>query len=48
MKSIDQIVEEQGWDDTSLKDLLFQYIENQGSMDALRDFLENAATEENQ
>ncbi len=46
-KSIEEIIEAQGWDDATVNDLLFQYVENQGSMDALRDFLERAAGEEN-
>jgi hypothetical protein len=45
--SIEEIIEAQGWNEASVNDLLFSYIENQGSMDALRDFLEKAAGEEN-
>lgn len=45
--SIDDIIEYQGWDDGAVRDLLFQYIEDQGSMSALRDFLAETAREEN-
>lgn len=44
---IDEIIEKQGWNESTVKDLLFRYIENQGSMDALAEFLERAAEEEN-
>lgn len=46
--SIDEIIEKQGWNESTVNDLLFRYIENQGSMDALSDFLERAAQEENE
>lgn len=46
-KSIEEIIEAQGWDDATVNELLFRYIENQGSMDVLRDFLEQTADEEN-
>lgn len=46
-KSIEEIITAQGWNDATVNDLLFRYIENQGSMDALRDFLEQTASEEN-
>jgi hypothetical protein len=45
---IEEIIENQGWTDETMVVLLFSYIENQGSMDALRDFLEARAYEENQ
>jgi hypothetical protein len=45
--SIEEIIEQQGWTEETVNLLLFRYIENQGSMDALRDFLEQAAEEEN-
>lgn len=44
---IDEIIEQQGWDDNSVKELLFRYVGQQGSMDALRDFLAQVAEEEN-
>lgn len=47
-KSIEEIIEEQGWNDHTVMELLFQYIENQGSMDALQDFLAHQAAEENE
>jgi len=45
--TIEEIIEAQSWNDATVNDLLFQYIEQQGSMDALRDFLERVASEEN-
>lgn len=45
--SIDEIIENQGWNESTVNDLLFRYIENHGSMDALADFLERVAQEEN-
>ncbi len=45
--SIQEIIESQGWTDETMVELLFSYIENQGSMDALRDFLAARAYEEN-
>ena len=45
--TIEDIIEAQGWDDESVKELLFRYIEKQDSLLALRDFLEQAAAEEN-
>jgi hypothetical protein len=44
---IDEIIERQGWDNNSVNALLFRYIEQQQSMDGLRDFLAKAAEEEN-
>lgn len=44
---VDQIAEQQGWDDASLLELALTYIENQQSDDAFIDFLQVAAAEEN-
>lgn len=41
--SIDEIVEHQGWSKETLLDLVMEYIANQASDDALRDFLAQAA-----
>lgn len=46
-RMISDIIDEQGWDDAAICRLLFEYIDNQGSMDALRDFFAQKATEEN-
>lgn len=45
--SIDEIIEHQGWSDSTQLDLLREYITNQGDDDALRDFLRRKAEEEN-
>ncbi len=45
--SVDEIVEHQGWSTETLLHLVFEYIANQGSDDALRDFLAQAAENEN-
>lgn len=44
---LSEISERQGWTTDSERDLLLSYIENQGSQDAFRDFLEERAAEEN-
>ncbi len=45
--SIDEIVAHQGWSKETLLDLVMEYIGNQGSDDALRDFLAQMAEYEN-
>jgi hypothetical protein len=45
--SIDEIIEHQGWSKETLLDLVMEYIGNQGSDDALRDFLAQIAENEN-
>lgn len=50
--SIDAVVQEfadqQGWDKNTVLGLALQYIENQDSNDAFRDFLAATADEENE
>lgn len=45
---LDGFVESQGWDDDSIITLLCHYIDNQLSEDALVDFLQRQADEENE
>lgn len=45
--SIDEIIEHQGWSKETLLDLVMEYISNSDSDDALRDFLAQAAENEN-
>lgn len=45
---LNEIGDQQGWNDHSKIQLLCQYIDNQQSDDALADFLQQAADEENQ
>lgn len=47
-RTYDQIVKAQGWDDGSLVDILYEYIENQSDMATFIDFLEEKAAEENE
>lgn len=44
---IEEIIEHQGWTKETVLDLVMEYIGNQGSNDALRDFLAQAAENEN-
>lgn len=44
---IEEIIEHQGWNKETVLDLVMEYIGNQGSNDALRDFLAQAAENEN-
>jgi hypothetical protein len=44
--SIDEIIEHQSWSKETLLDLVMEYIGNQGSDDALRDFLAQIAENE--
>lgn len=44
---LDEIGDEQGWNDSSKLSLCLQYIENQGSDSAFEDFLRIQAEEEN-
>ena len=44
---IDQFQSQQGWTDDTVLDLLVQYIDNQGSGEALYDMLLQIAEEEN-
>ena len=44
---LSKISERQGWTAESERDVLLSYIENKGSQDAFRDFLEEQAATEN-
>lgn len=44
---IDEIIEKQCWNESTVNDLLFRYIENRCAMDDLADFLARVAEEEN-
>lgn len=48
-RGIDEIIEAQGWNDSTLIELLFSfcYDEGEGSLDALRTFLAERAAKEN-
>lgn len=46
--SIEGIIEHQGWNDTSVTDLLFRFIDENHGLSDLRDFLRRVADEENQ
>jgi hypothetical protein len=47
-RSISAIIEAQGWSDTTVMNLLFNYIENQGDNAALAEFFEQMAEDENE
>ena len=44
---IDKHQDQQGWTDTTVLNLLIGYLDNQGSDDALDDYLGEVAAEEN-
>lgn len=45
--NIEEIIEHQGWTTETILELVMEYVANQGSDDALRDFLAQAAENEN-
>lgn len=45
---IEEIIEKQGWDMSSVMALLFRFIEDKGMNEELSDFLEKRAAEENE
>lgn len=44
---IEDIIEQQGWNETTQLDLLFKFIHQNGHADALAEFLQEAADTEN-
>ena len=44
--TIDEFQQQQGWTDNTVLSLLIDFIDNQDSPEALRDFLANAAEDE--
>ena len=47
VKTMDDIIERQGWTDVTVKSLLIRFIETKGLTDELESFLEEIADEEN-